>query len=293
MKERVHYYMVPAHFLIDKRNLVQYMYLENLIAHFPLVRILNILEVSISRFSLKKTNLLLNYLGDLLELHGTTMSFASINSVSGISQIPVALLSICIGLCTYQVVNALCFSPLRTVPGPFIARFTSLWELFVTATGKGHEWYASLHERYGPIVRVAPNRFSFSGLEYIDTIYNGNLEKSEYYDAFGDPDSPNPWSVRNKRQHELRRGGFASMYSMASTKRYEEVVDRKMELLGAELATAAREDSPCPVPSLLKLLMFDVTFQITVSCINPRRIRVELTLQIVWERLRHSGESLR
>jgi hypothetical protein len=63
------------------------------------------------------------------------------------------------------------FHPLAKYPGPFTAKLSKLWmvrlsvlvgvieadkhsQVFVTLTGKQHEHFASLHEKYGDIVRT-------------------------------------------------------------------------------------------------------------------------------------------
>lgn len=41
------------------------------------------------------------------------------------------------------------FSPLRKVPGPFLARFSRFWELNAIRTTDLNETYIRLHEKYG------------------------------------------------------------------------------------------------------------------------------------------------
>lgn len=40
-------------------------------------------------------------------------------------------------------------SPLRKVPGPFLARITQWWEYVIVSRGKSHLDYIRLHEEYG------------------------------------------------------------------------------------------------------------------------------------------------
>ncbi|KAL9570062.1 hypothetical protein ACKAV7_005783, partial [Fusarium commune] len=50
--------------------------------------------------------------------------------------------------------------PLRNVPGPKIAAATSWYEFYQDVILDGHyiKDYPRLHEKYGPIVRMSPNR---------------------------------------------------------------------------------------------------------------------------------------
>lgn len=59
-------------------------------------------------------------------------------------------LAIALGLWNiYHAVYNLFFSPLRKVPGPFLARFSSFWELNAIRRTDLNETYIRLHEKYG------------------------------------------------------------------------------------------------------------------------------------------------
>lgn len=84
---------------------------------------------------------------------------------------------------------------MRKVPGPFLARFSRFWELNAIRRNDLNETYIRLHEKYGhkafsrilnplaadlrlhalgPVVRIAPNRYSFNTPEALKTIYTSN-----------------------------------------------------------------------------------------------------------------------
>lgn len=60
---------------------------------------------------------------------------------------------------------------LRHIPGPFLAKFTPLWRYRIIWRGSAHEKYRELHEKYGPIVRIAPKVLAISDPTAIATIY--------------------------------------------------------------------------------------------------------------------------
>lgn len=62
-------------------------------------------------------------------------------------------------------------TPLRDLPGPFTARFTRLWYLKNVWRGDFEKVNIRLHQRYGPIVRIAPNEYSIDDAEAIKIIY--------------------------------------------------------------------------------------------------------------------------
>lgn len=52
----------------------------------------------------------------------------------------------------YQFVYALLLSPLKDIPGHFLARFTRLWELRQMIRGDSHETFVDLHKKHGQSV---------------------------------------------------------------------------------------------------------------------------------------------
>lgn len=62
-------------------------------------------------------------------------------------------------------------SPLRDVQGPWLARFTRFWYAKSTYSRQGHKFNMDLHQKYGPIVRIAPNEYSIDDLEASKIIY--------------------------------------------------------------------------------------------------------------------------
>lgn len=60
---------------------------------------------------------------------------------------------------------------LRSLPGPFWARFSGLYRLSMVYKGDGPERYRDIHERYGAIVRVGPSHVSVSDVAMVPVIY--------------------------------------------------------------------------------------------------------------------------
>ena len=61
---------------------------------------------------------------------------------------------------------------LRSIPGPFWARLTSLYRVSIVFKGKAVENYQNLHEKYGPVVRTGPNHVSISDPEVLPLVYS-------------------------------------------------------------------------------------------------------------------------
>lgn len=69
---------------------------------------------------------------------------------------------------------------LRQLPGPFLARFTRFYKVYISLKGDSHIEHQKLHKRYGPIVRTGPNSVSIGDAAMIPEIY---LQGSLYQKA--------------------------------------------------------------------------------------------------------------
>jgi hypothetical protein len=62
----------------------------------------------------------------------------------------------------------------RHIPGPFLASITDFWRVWAVADGTFHTRNLKLHEKYGPLVRIAPNVVSVSDPDAMRVIYGLN-----------------------------------------------------------------------------------------------------------------------
>ncbi|KAL8931153.1 MAG: hypothetical protein Q9208_000257 [Pyrenodesmia sp. 3 TL-2023] len=62
-------------------------------------------------------------------------------------------------------------SPLRKIPGPWIASLTNIWRLRNGLSGREEMIYMELHEKYGPVVRAGPDLVLVNDPEPLSTIY--------------------------------------------------------------------------------------------------------------------------
>jgi hypothetical protein len=71
-----------------------------------------------------------------------------------------------------QYVVAYLKSPLKTIPGPFLAKFSNIWR-FYNHYGQTHiETQKELHKKYGDVVRLGPNTVSVADAGLLKTIYS-------------------------------------------------------------------------------------------------------------------------
>lgn len=161
-------------------------------------------------------------------------------------------------------------SPLRSIPGPFWARFTRLWYFARVANGSFEKDNIALHRRYGPIVRIAPNMYSFDipGAP-VKQVYGigSKMPKSEWYEGWKHP-SPDRWTLfpdRNIKRHGETRRRFQGLYSMSSLVTYESYVDSCTDILVQRLRGFASNGDTVDMMKWLQCYAFDVIGDVTYS----------------------------
>ncbi len=74
-------------------------------------------------------------------------------------ELAVALLA---SLCAVYVIQQTVWSPLKAIPGPLLAKFSNLWQVYVYYFGKQADILRHVHNQYGPVVRVGPKHVSLN-----------------------------------------------------------------------------------------------------------------------------------
>lgn len=87
---------------------------------------------------------------------------------------------------TLKFAYQLFFSPLRSIPGPWYAGGSGLWNSTQVLLLRRCHALHNLMKEYGPIVRVAPNIVVFTDLTAMRTVYgvNAKLNKTPMYEGF-------------------------------------------------------------------------------------------------------------
>lgn len=163
----------------------------------------------------------------------------------------------------YVVLRAL-VSPLRSVPGPFPARFTRLWYLRELVRENFEQTNIQLHRKYGTstgslhdtdwmclpslgnIVRLAPNLYSFDDPEAIKVIYNKDhiFSKSRWYTAAVPPGMENSFTTPDNKVAALIRRKMANVFTMSSLLAYESLTDECGDLFVQKLKSFAHSGKP-------------------------------------------------
>ncbi|KAF4836184.1 Pisatin demethylase [Colletotrichum siamense] len=157
-------------------------------------------------------------------------------------------------------------SPLRSVPGPFLARVTDLWYLYHVRQGSFEKVNIKLHEKYGSIVRYGPNRYSINNAESSKTIYGHatQFRKSDWYSATT-PDNRlvNIFAEQDIKRHAYSRRFYSSPYSMTSLVHYEPYLDECGALFCQRLGEFSRAGISADFGHWFQCFAFDAIAMMT------------------------------
>ncbi|KAJ4299860.1 hypothetical protein N0V90_005106 [Kalmusia sp. IMI 367209] len=120
------------------------------------------------------------------------------------------------------------FHPLAKYPGPLSYKLSG-WPLVWQAyTGDRHIWHLLDHEKYGPIVRIAPNTLSFNTVSALNAIYgprSANVKKGEWYKTFDiAAGTYSSFTETNKEKHAVKRRWMSPAFSVESLRLNEPLV---------------------------------------------------------------------
>ncbi|KAI0516779.1 cytochrome P450 [Xylaria bambusicola] len=142
----------------------------------------------------------------------------------------------------YSIVYNAYFHPLSKYPGPRFAAWTDIPHCWWFLGGRQPYKFLELHEKYGPVVRTAPNELSFNSSQSFKDIYGlrqGHkvFIKGEFYagGTFAARGVSSIISERDPTQHGHMRRLLAHAFSLTSLKEQEELIietiDRFIELV--------------------------------------------------------------
>ncbi|KAK2015627.1 cytochrome P450 [Colletotrichum eremochloae] len=147
------------------------------------------------------------------------------------------------------VVYNLFIHPLRSVPGPWYYAVSWLPKFYRQVYRADYWRHAkTLHDKYGPVVRVGPNEISFTSPEALDEIYGVKTKgKPEFpkdhvfYDVRGTPLNDSMISA-DKPTHRALRHQVAPAFSEKALKAQEAIIQRYADMFISELLARQHED---------------------------------------------------
>ena len=161
----------------------------------------------------------------------------------------------CMALIKYNQCRIL--SPLKAIPGPFLASLTGFWLVFIDLGGKRTTTIHKLHQKYGQTVRIGPNEVSFSDPSAFSQIYAQQtvFMKAPAYNHM----SVKPlgiFALQDKAAHAQRRSLLSHAFSQQSLENCLPLIREKIDLL---LRTVERnKGKPLDMFLRFRLLALDI-----------------------------------
>ncbi|CAA7262173.1 unnamed protein product [Cyclocybe aegerita] len=128
------------------------------------------------------------------------------------------------------------FHPLSCYPGPWQCKATKLWGAYIAWQGKPHVYYKSLHDVYGPIVRIGPNEISVAEVDMLPNILGtSGMPKGPMWEGRSSVPSKKRklndhlTSTRDLRRHAQLRRPWNAAFKPAAVANYTEFLIARSE----------------------------------------------------------------
>ncbi|KAL1966540.1 hypothetical protein VTN77DRAFT_4462 [Rasamsonia byssochlamydoides] len=133
-------------------------------------------------------------------------------------------------------------NPLSALPGPTISKWSSVVITYYWFIGQRAQYVHSLHQKYGPIVRVSPDEVDICDLAAARDIHRvgGRFVKSEWYRRLVPHAIENVFSTTDPKLHSFYRRLLSSPITDASLKRFEPVIIDRVRFAIAKIAEELR-----------------------------------------------------
>ena len=162
--------------------------------------------------------------------------------------------------------------PLRHYPGPLLWRATRLTWVIALQRGYLHLDLLALHDKYGPIVRVAPDELSYIDARAWKDIYltggarsgHAAIERNAVW--FMKQKATEPWSImgNDENAHARYRRAFMSAFSEKAVKEQAPLIEKYVDMMMRQFQGMAASGGGSAVVDMASWLNF-VTFDISAD----------------------------
>ncbi|KAJ8132033.1 hypothetical protein O1611_g1591 [Lasiodiplodia mahajangana] len=163
-----------------------------------------------------------------------------------------------------QILQRLFFGSLRAIPGPWPNRVSELPAALALLRGDQHTYYKSLHDKYGPVVRVSPNEVSFISAEARQEIYGlrkggMNMEKSPIFlGSVAALDGQTGVSLAVNENHARQRKALGYLFTNSALLQLENLVVAHIHKLVNALSAAAAQNRAVDMSNWFTYTGFDI-----------------------------------
>ncbi|QSZ37630.1 hypothetical protein DSL72_008729 [Monilinia vaccinii-corymbosi] len=192
-----------------------------------------------------------------------TVSGGDHSIVGVISHLSLYAAAIFVSFIACKVIYNVYFHPLAKFPGPKLAAITDGWMCYNSNTGDWHKTMIKLHQKYGPVVRFAPNELDFASPQAYQDVYahgkQGKLTflKGQAYNT-GSETNVGIVSAREPAVHREIRKSLSHAFSAKALRLQEEVVVEYMDLLVSQIYQRKDDENGLNMSEWYNWLTFDI-----------------------------------
>lgn len=152
--------------------------------------------------------------------------------------------------------------PLHHIPGPLLSCLSTAPLFYYSLMGERASWIIRQHEKYGPVIRIAPNKVAVSAASGVKAIYNNKSPKSHSYDAFRFQDVKMCIALLDVKQAHSRRKALLPAFSRQNLLEMEPVIRHHLEQFLGWLEKFDKTNTPVDTFQWFRYLTFDVVTDI-------------------------------
>ncbi|KAL3479193.1 cytochrome P450 [Aspergillus californicus] len=157
--------------------------------------------------------------------------------------------------------------PLSKYPGPPLAAVSELWYASAWTGGFWNRKMYEAHQRYGDIVRIAPNELSFATAQAFRDIYGAPSKTRKLFpksDRFYDNGHPNIAFVLDPEEHARQHRMFAPQFRPSAVRTQEPIVHAHVDSWVHQIAARGRDGTiPLDMSKWFEWLTFDIIGELT------------------------------
>ncbi|KAI5919082.1 cytochrome P450 [Camillea tinctor] len=195
------------------------------------------------------------------------------------------LLAIAVPFILFIISYQLLSHPLKNYPGPLAAKLTHGYEAFYGIRHCLHLTTYKCHLKYGPVVRLGPDRLVFNTMTAIHDIYtNPNVNKGRAYLPMAQGKITTMWITPDRRDHRRKRKLIAPVISERSMRSFEPQMLVQIDIFLRQLLRSSHQGDPINMTRPCERLAVDIIGQLAFGF--PLKTQTEETNQPISDSLK-------
>ncbi|KAJ5449457.1 uncharacterized protein N7458_005906 [Penicillium daleae] len=142
------------------------------------------------------------------------------------------------------------WTPIRDIPGPFFASFSSIWRVYHLCKGHSEKEILNLHRKHGHFIRIADNEVS-----------------GTFYSVFSLPDYRyvNQMSELDPLRHIQKTRSLSAGFSLSNISKTEPYIDNVLSIFKTRFDELTDSVAPVEFQKWFSFFAFDVLGEVTFS----------------------------